>query len=108
MGYRLEIYKAEYLECGGKLFGYISDEDLHKCKSWLWLKRRGFLHEDDDELWDYGATHEVLLFGDDYKKFIDLYIEDYIKYGYNNPDTIKNLRLTQKCKDLDSFVIAWE
>ena len=39
MGYRLEIYKAEYTYCGGKLFGYINEEDLPRCKSWIWLKK---------------------------------------------------------------------
>ena len=77
MGYRLEVYKLEHAESGGKLFGYISDEELHTCKSWKWLKDKGLLEEGLEDAWCYGITHAQDLFHDDYLEFIKLYIEDY-------------------------------
>lgn len=109
MGYRLEIYKAEYTYCGGKLFGYISEENLPKCKSWLWLKKHLYIEEDDAYFWDYGADHTTMLYGREYKEFIYLYLEDYKKYGYNNSDTIKELEKSiDYCDDNDVMVLRWE
>ena len=82
MGYRLEISKLEYTgDCGGKLFGYISDEQLHDCKSWQWLKEHGHLDEETEDIWGYGLTHGSYLFGTAFEEFIKLYIEDYNRYS---------------------------
>lgn len=32
MGYRLEIYTCKYTDCGGKLYGYVDDEELYELK----------------------------------------------------------------------------
>ena len=114
MGYRLEISKLEYARkleyvgCGGKLFGYIDDEELHECKSWQWLKRHGYLDKSDEDLWDYGVWHTTLLSGKEYKQFIKLYTDDYKEYGYNNPTIIKELNESLGCDDDDWMVITWE
>lgn len=79
MGYRLETSKLEYAECGGKLFGYISEEELHQCKSWQWLRNHGYLPEDEENDWDYGSDHATLLTGTEFKEFITLYVKDYNK-----------------------------
>lgn len=79
MGYRLEISKVEYQTSGGKLFGYIEDEELHKCKSWQWLRDRNYVDTEND-IWGYGYEHTTLLAKEDYRQFIQLYIEDYNKY----------------------------
>lgn len=81
MGYRLEISKVGSIACGGKLYGYISPETLHECKSWQWLRDHDRLEKEDQDLWDYGYDHEMLLFKDEFKEFIELYIEDYNKYA---------------------------
>lgn len=77
MGYRLEISKLEYADCGGKLFGYISEEELHTCKSWKWLKDHLHLDEETEDCWDYYCPHETVLLNDDFREFITLYIDDY-------------------------------
>lgn len=79
MGYRLEISKVEHVESGGKLFGYIEDEELHKCKSWQWLRDRNYFDTKND-VWGYGYEHTILLDEEDYRQFIELYIEDYNKH----------------------------
>lgn len=88
MGYRLEISKIEPCCDGGKLYGYIDEEDLRKCKSWKWLKEKGcfvdFDGDDDDDyatLWDYGVDHRIVMYPEDFEEFIKLYIEDKKKYG---------------------------
>lgn len=82
MGYRLETSEVKYTgDCGGKLFGYISEEELHKCKSWKWLKDHGYIDEEDEDLWDYSFSHQTVLFQEEFKEFIKLYIDDYNKYG---------------------------
>ena len=108
MGYRLEFYNPnqhdEFVpDCGGKLFGYIEDEELEKCKSWQWLKANGFflrktyVCEKDENgnymrvdktyydenypyLWTYGYEHKMYLSHDKFKEFIELYIEDWNTY----------------------------
>lgn len=108
MGYRLEFYNPnqhdEFVpDCGGKLFGYIENEELEKCKSWQWLKDNGFFliksydwktdengkfvridREISDEnypyLWTYGYEHKMYLSHDKFKEFIELYIEDWNTY----------------------------
>lgn len=82
MGYRLEISEVKYTgECGGKLFGYIDEKKLHDCKSWKWLKKRGYITEEDEDLWDYSFYHQTVLDQDKFRKFIKLYIDDYNKYS---------------------------
>lgn len=83
MGYRLEISRKVYADCVGKLFGYISDDKLHKCKSWHWLKDNHYFDDEPElqDVWDYGITHYAELTHDEFKEFINLYIEDYNKYS---------------------------
>lgn len=83
MGYRLEISEVKYTgDCGGKLFGYIDEEELHNCRSWKWLKRRGYIDKEEKDLWDYGFYHQTVLFRDEFREFIKLYIDDYNKYNH--------------------------
>lgn len=114
MGYRLEFYNPnqhdEYVpDCGGKLFGYIENDELEKCKSWKWLKDNGFFSsksyewkddgnghyiridkEYNDEvypyLWTYGYEHKMFLSHDKFKEFIELYIDDWNRY--RRPNTL--------------------
>lgn len=82
MGYRLEVSKVVYTGCcGGKLYGYIDDETLRQCKSWQWLKRKGFIDEFDEFDWDYGFEHRFVLSNNEFKEFIKLYINDKKKFG---------------------------
>lgn len=81
MGYRLEISPVGSIACGGKLYGYISPETLHECKSWQWLRDHDQLEKEDQDLWDYGYDHKMILFKDEFKEFIELYIEDYNKHN---------------------------
>lgn len=108
MGYRLEIYKIEYVACGGKLYGYVEDETLEKCKSWKWLLEKRYIDDEDKYFWDYCANHDICLYGDDLKEFISLYLEDYEKYGFNCEDTKKELKRLLNCDKLDRFMISWE
>lgn len=108
MGYRLEIYKTEYKACGGKLYGYVSDETLDKCKSLQWLVSHGYIYKEDKYLWDYGFDHLTMLYGDSLKEFIKLYLEDYEQYGYNCEDTKEELKELLKCKNNECFIISWE
>ena len=77
MGYRLEISKKAYTGfSGGKLYGYIEEEKLKKCKSFRWLVERGYLEEEDVDTFDYGAEHTTVLTAEEFKEFIELYKED--------------------------------
>ena len=110
MGYRLEIPKLEYTgDCGGKLFGYISDEQLHDCKSWQWLKEHRYLDEETEDIWNYGIDHGVCLFGPYYEEFIKLYIEDYNKYSpYGNKLSLDDFEQTLNlAKKYESLYIEW-
>ena len=77
MGYRLEISRKVYSGfSGGKLYGYIEEEKLKKCKSFRWLVERGYLEEEDVDTFDYGAEHTTVLTAEEFKEFIKLYKED--------------------------------
>lgn len=105
MGYRLEVSKVESSDCGGKLFGYISDEALHSCKSWKWLKEKGYIDEEDEDMWDYGASHQTLLWSDEYEEFIKLYIEDYNTYSpYGNTLSLNDFKGSLSA---DKVLIEW-
>ena len=104
MGYRLEISKLEHADCGGKLFGYIEDEELHECKSWQWLKEHGYLDKSDEDLWSYGFSHGAKLWHDDYEEFIKLYIEDYNRYYKDYPITVDKFK---ESLDADCVYIEW-
>ena len=93
MGYRLEISSIEPQECGGKLFGYISDEDLHTCKSWKWMKDKGFLEKEYEDCWTYSFNHQMELWHDEFEEFIKLYIEDYNRLSpYGNTLSIDDFK----------------
>lgn len=104
MGYRLEVYKCEYTDCGGKLYGYLDDEELYTLKSWQWLHERNYV--DKDEYWSYGASHECMLYKREYEEFIKLYIEDYNKHSlYGNTLSIDDFK---DSLNADCVVICWE
>lgn len=113
MGYRLEISKIVYTgDCGGKLFGYISEEELHNCKSWQWLRDRWRIEGTEDvldDVWDYGISHGTFLSGSDYKEFIKLYIKDYNKYSpYGGKLTLDNFKDSLKvAKEYGNLYIEW-
>jgi hypothetical protein len=92
-------------ECGGKLFGYISDEELHACKSWQWLKNHGYITEKNKDNWDYDEPHQTILWNDEFEEFIKLYIEDYNKYSnYGYKLSLDNFKKSLKAKQV---LIEW-
>lgn len=117
MGYRLEFENPDnsndpIYECGGKLFGYISDSDLRSCKSWQWLKAHGAftggcgdIEEDVYEvLWDDGISHEMTLEHDDFNEFIALYVEDRKRFFGDEYDDIENYSYV---RSLPRVTIEW-
>ena len=105
MGYRLEISKLEYSDCGGKLFGYIFTEELHTCKSWKWLKDHLHLDKEDEDYWEYDAQHQVTLFKEDFREFIALYIEDYNRLSpYGNTLSLDDFKDSLSA---DRVLIEW-
>ena len=128
MGYRLEFTNPNRPEqiihsCGGKLFGYIENDILEKCKSWNWLKEHGFFceiiskYEDGKQIeireynevysycWDYGVDHKMFLSKEQFKEFITLYIEDRNTYWASGwSDSLENY---SDALDLDVIECAW-
>lgn len=80
MGYRLEVSEVKPTICGGKLYGYVEDEELKELKSYKWLEKNGYVKGGED--WDYGFNPKIELSPKEFKEFFDLYREDYKKtYG---------------------------
>lgn len=104
MGYRLEISKLEYLDCGGKLFGYMSTDELHKCKSWQWLKKHGYFDDGWEDEWDYGFEHGTALHHSEYEEFIKLYVEDFNNHYKDCPITLDKFK---KSLDADWVYLEW-
>lgn len=103
MGYRLEISKVEHLKSGGKLFGYLEPEELHKCKSWQWLRDKNYVDTKND-IWDYDYNHATLLTEEDFRQFIELYIEDYNKhYGLD----LMKLEDFEETLESEYIVLEW-
>ena len=74
MGYRLEVSKIDYVYCGGKLYGYVSEEKLKQLKSYQWLLKKGYI--DGDEYWSYGCNPQIVLRASEFREFMKLYIDD--------------------------------
>lgn len=74
MGYRLEISKIEHVYCGGKLYGYVPEEQLKQLKSYQWLLKHGWI--DNDSVFDYGFNPCIQLNPVDFRQFMKLYMAD--------------------------------
>lgn len=88
MGYRLTIRS----ECEGKktitefpkFFGYISTEDLIKTRSWQFLVSRGFVDNEDAEVFEYNGCPDIPpLSAEDFRTFITLYNTDLNTYEHD-------------------------
>lgn len=108
MGYRLEVdrVKTEYIGSGGKLYGYLSKERLMELKSYQWLLDMDFITGTQHEYWGYGYHPEILLNAQNFRRFIELYEEDYYKI---NPEHPSNLlaKLKRESKTDDYKIITW-
>lgn len=108
MGYCLEISKKEYCDCGGALYGYISDDELKQCKSWQWLKKH---HNDkfddniDDFIWGIGSSPGITMWPSEYKEFIKLYIDDYNKFSSSDKISLKNFE--KSLSSNDKILVEW-
>ena len=107
MGYRLGIYKTEYVFYGTKLYGY--EDNIEEFKSYKFLIDNGYL-----DYFNEGCENQVLMIGADLKTFINLYNDDlnnyatYIKYEkdyFINKSEIKDL--LNNIDDYDYYVIDW-
>lgn len=101
MGYRLEVSKIEYCDCGGKLFGYIPPSEMKKCKSAKWLYENHFIDslfdegECDYEFWYQTYNPQIIMDTEQYQQFIKLYIEDYNKFSpYGNKLSLDDFKET--------------
>lgn len=94
MGYRLEISKIEHSACGGKLYGYIPDNELKNLKSYKWLLVHRYITGTDEEYWDYGLSPTIILSNIEFKEFIRLYNEDFKEY--NDFDIIESSKEMQE------------
>ena len=76
MGYRLEISELiPTKNSGGKLYGYIPEIDLKKLKSYNWLLERKYIEEDC--VFNYGYSPEIVLDKTSFREFMRLYAEDW-------------------------------
>lgn len=109
MGYRMyvETTDGEELLCGGKLFGYVSD---NLCESYKLLQGYCYFTDQLDEFRDlgYGNICEFRFSGKVIKEFLNLYVEDCKKlrpeywssFGHFD-ECIKNLN------DNSTYVLTW-
>ena len=113
MGYRLEISKIKYYTCGEKLYGYC--DDTSKLKSYKWLLNNGFLkgYEHRHQDWTFADCNEnphIVLSPKDFKKFIELYNEDF-NNEYKEETTkdciIKNKKIQELINDNDYILLEW-
>lgn len=114
MGYRLEISKATYFGCGGKLYGYYGDKysELKKLPSYKWLITEGYVNRKKNKIYDYGYENAILMYGEDLKTYMSLYIKDYANYyGLSEKQAAAMFRninkKLSKVKSSDYFVLEW-
>lgn len=102
MGYRLEISEITYKACGGKLYGYLDDEEK-KLPSYQWLLEKGYLT--GNETWYYGFNPRIILTSEEFKEFIELYILDKMNESEYTmiEDSVKDLIETKCDKLLEWF-----
>lgn len=81
MGYRPEIKDLRNPDLcfyGTKLYGYVADES--ELPSYQYLIQIGKLTHEDD-YWGYGFTHEMTLTAEEFRKFMELYEQDFDEFG---------------------------
>lgn len=106
MGYRLEVYKAEYVECFGKLYGYIDRKDLKELKSYKWLLRNEYITGEPDEYWNYGFNPNIVLDHWDFEEFLKLYIEDF--NNVRGEEVLKLEDYKELLNDKSDKILMWE
>lgn len=81
MGYRLEVTDGVNGFYGYKHYGYVSDsqdydtgDTLKHLKSYQYLQSIGKL--DGDEIWDYGCSNRMVLTAEEFRIFMEYYIEE--------------------------------
>lgn len=103
MGYSLLISKVKCAWSGGKLYGYCN---MDKLESLRWLIDNK--HVKPEQYWDEGFNPQIVLYKRDYKKFIELYIKDYNKYGYTgNKLSIENFEDIEDDDSSEFILLEW-
>lgn len=129
MGYRLEIekiVKKETIFYGTKLYGYIDENKLPELNSYNFLEAYRYATKDD--YWDYGASHQMLMWIRDFREFAKLYKSDYIDYyneqhekgeskftgiemweanGWDDNMEIQDILTNEKLDKFDYLILSW-
>lgn len=89
MGYRLSIKCKEILKDDirlefPKFYGYISDEDVLKTSSFRFLMSKGYVNEDDAEMYTCNGEIPCTLSAEDFRIFITLYNIDLNIYEHDH------------------------
>ena len=107
MGYRPEIKDLQNPDLrfyGTKLYGYVRDD--------LELPSRRYLISigkvKDDDVWDYTFSHEMILTAEQFRKFMELYENDFDEYGkfgklseYHDYNVIQELLKSESDKHIE-------
>lgn len=110
MGYRLDVVAVGRDEnfCCGKLFGYVSEEEL---LSYKWLSDNNYI--DEYTCFDYGCSGNILLESHELKEFLSLYVKDLESndFGYSNKRLIEDIIEYIKTLEHDEYphlyVLIW-
>lgn len=109
MGYRLAIEKCKMIYYNTKLFGYVEKENLKSLKYLIDIDKLS-----EDVQFEYGIDNEIVLNGEQMKKFIKLYNEDLNNFNFYsnekdrfiNNDTIQNI-LKDIEEEQEHYVLWW-
>ena len=115
MGYRLTIMNPETGEIlnNSKFFGYVYYEDLQKSRSLRWLIDNHKLDDYEPEersdswIWDYGASHEMILRHSELLEFIVLYILDRNEFYCVNKDCYDRIEYYEEALKLPWVKVGW-
>lgn len=134
MGYRLEVDtklvskgKQQGKEpfnhwCGGKLYGYLDNDNEHQLESFNYLLKLGKFNKEkkhikkfygvkdnswvDYLIWDYGFEHKIELTHKQFLEFAEFYKRDLEKYYQYDINIILN-DLTEFCKNKENKILEW-
>ena len=116
MGYRLTIMDPDNEDAilnDSKLFGYIDDNQLRSCRSLRWMIENHKLDEYEPEdrteqwIWNWGASHEMLLRHEEFVEFIYRYILDRNQFYFADSEACDKIDYYEVALGLPMVKVGW-
>ena len=108
MGYRLNVQQItkEPEFYGTKMYGYVTD--VTALKSFRWLAAHNKIDtEADRDCWDAYASMDIRMTAEEFREFIQLYVEDLYKNDCGELSVEKDIALGHLFNSEEDKIVSW-